>query len=262
MIQFIKTELPTLIEMRGIVQQYKGKKVLDGLDFLIEDKPEVGELRVIMGASGCGKSTLLRYITGLQTPTSGTIEIRGKPRTNEAVSMVFQDYSSFPWRTVLGNVEFPLEVQGMKKSSRREVAMDMIEKVGLLGHENKYAQAPTLSGGQLQRVAIARSMVANPSILLMDEPFAALDPHTRQSMQDMLLKLLKEYKSTIIFVTHDASEAVYLGDIVYVLDSRIGKISHKVDINLGESRDISTKDLPEFFALTKDVNKAILETCK
>jgi len=209
-----------IIELRGISQSYDGGQnwIMQDLDFLVEDKPDQGQFVVILGMSGSGKSTLLRYIAGLQKPTKGNVLINGKTvDESQRVSMVFQQYSSLPWKTVLQNVSLALEFQGMGKKEREAKAMELIKLVGLEGHEHKFAQYPTLSGGQLQRVAIARSLLANPKILLMDEPFGALDVKTRLNMQDLLTKIWRKFQSTIIFVTHDISEAVYLAEDIYIL---------------------------------------------
>ena len=172
---------------------------------------------MILGTSGCGKSTVLRYIAGLQKPTAGSVLINDKEVSEDnRVAMVFQQYSSLPWLTVLDNVSLALEFKGISDKEKKAKALEMIELVGLAGHENKYAQYPTLSGGQLQRVAIARSLIANPEILLMDEPFGALDINTRLQMQDLLTGLWHKFHPTIIFVTHDISEAVYLGDDIFL----------------------------------------------
>ena len=190
------TDLPNLIELKNIGQSYDGGNsyIIQNFNLLIEDKPAQGQFVVILGMSGSGKSTILRYIAGLQKPTSGDVFIHGKLRTDEdRVGMVFQQYSSFPWLTVLENVAIGLEFKGMPEKERNEKAMEMIELVGLSGHQNKYAEYPTLSGGQLQRVAIARSLLANSEILLMDEPFGALDIKTRIQMQDLLLSLWNKF---------------------------------------------------------------------
>ncbi|MCB0641163.1 MAG: ATP-binding cassette domain-containing protein, partial [Phaeodactylibacter sp.] len=168
-----KPEQKNIIELKHIHQSYDGGKsfIIEDLEFLVEDKPAQGQFVVILGMSGSGKSTLLRYIAGLQEPTSGEVLVNGKPVGNDnRVSMVFQQYSSLPWMTVLDNVSLALRYKGMPKKEREVKAMEMIELVGLAGHEKKFAQYPSLSGGQLQRVAIARSLLANPEIILMDEP--------------------------------------------------------------------------------------------
>jgi NitT/TauT family transport system ATP-binding protein len=242
-ISFDNSVLPDIIELKNINKTYDGGKnfVIKDLNFLVEDKPNQGQFVVILGLSGCGKTTLLRFISGLQNPTSGEILIKGKPKNeNTCIGMVFQQYSSFPWLSVLDNVALGLKYKGVPKKQRHEKAMEMIKIVGLDGHEKKYAKYPTLSGGQLQRVAIARSLVADPEILLMDEPFCSLDLNTRLQMQDLLCEIWTKLQSTIIFVTHDLPEAVYLGDDIYIMRACPGMIVEKiaVDLPLKRSRDI------------------------
>lgn len=241
-----------IIELRGISQSYDGGKnwIIQDLDFLIEDKPDQGQFVVLLGMSGSGKSTLLRYIAGLQKPTKGEVKINGKPSQEaERVSMVFQQYSSLPWKTVLENVALGLKFQGVSKAERTERALELIKLVGLEGHENKFAQYPTLSGGQLQRVAIARSLLANPKILLMDEPFGALDVKTRLQMQDLLTDIWRKFQSTIVFVTHDISEAVYLAEDIYILKSQPSRIAAHIPIELPIQRDRAMKRQQDYLSL-------------
>ncbi len=247
-VKFQNTERPDLIELRKVSQIYDGNKVvIQNCDLLIEDQPGKGEFVVILGASGCGKSTLLRYIAGLQTPTSGQVLLNGLLRSSkDSVGMVFQRYSSFPWMTVLQNVELGLRYAHVPAKERKERAMAMIEKVGLKGHENKFAQYPTLSGGQLQRVAIARSLVSNPKMLLLDEPFGALDIHTRLQMQEMLLQIWKEFEGTMILVTHDISEAVFLADDIYLMRKNPGNIAKHFEVPFGDLRTRGIKRSSEF----------------
>jgi len=236
--------LGNIIELKGISQSYDGGEnwIIKNLDFLVEDKPDKGQFVVLLGMSGSGKSTLLRYIAGLQKPTKGSVLVNGNPvGEGERVSMVFQQYSSLPWKTVLENVALALEFQGVSRKEREAKAMEILKLVGLEGHEHKYAQYPTLSGGQLQRVAIARSLLANPKILLMDEPFGALDIKTRLTMQDMLTNIWRKFQSTIIFVTHDISEAVYLADDIYILKSQPSKIVEHIHVDLPLVRSRQTK---------------------
>ncbi len=250
-----------IIELRGISQSYDGGAnwIIQDLDLLIEDKPDQGQFVVVLGMSGSGKSTLLRYIAGLQQPTTGTVHINGKPTSeSERVSMVFQQYSSLPWKTVLENVALGLEFQGMSRKDRLDKAMELIELVGLAGHEHKYAQYPSLSGGQLQRVAIARSLLANPKILLMDEPFGALDIKTRLRMQDLLTDIWHKFQSTIVFVTHDISEAVYLGDDIYILKSQPSKIAEHIKVELPIVRNRQTKRDPQYVSLVHKVEDAMV----
>lgn len=256
-----KADQKNIIELRGIGQSYDGGEnwIMKGLDFLVEDKPKQGQFVVILGMSGSGKSTLLRYIAGLQEPTEGQVLIKGKPiSSDDRVSMVFQQYSSLPWMTVIDNVSLALRYKGISRKDRNEKAREMLELVGLKGHENKYAQYPTLSGGQLQRVAIARSLIANPEIILMDEPFGALDIRTRMQMQDMLLDIWNKIHPTIIFVTHDISEAVFLGDDVYILKAQPSKIVEHIHIDLPLIRDRSIKRDPHYTELVHEVEDRMI----
>lgn len=262
---FKDTELHNIIELRNISQSYDGGKnyIIQDLNFLIEDKPAQGQFVVILGMSGSGKSTLLRYIAGLQKPTSGEVIINGKPvGADQRVSMVFQQYSSLPWMTVLDNVSLALRFKGMDKKERDAKAMEMIEMVGLAGHEHKFAQYPTLSGGQLQRVAIARSLLANPDILVMDEPFGALDINTRLQMQDMLADIWLKFHPTIVFVTHDISEAVYLGDDIYILKAQPAKIVEHIHVDLPFERNRALKRDPHFVELVHEVEDRMVKVAQ
>jgi NitT/TauT family transport system ATP-binding protein len=230
----------------------------------IKDIKNQGQFITIMGKSGCGKSTLLRYISGLQVPTSGEVHIYGRKRTDkDRIPMVFQQYTSFEWKTVLQNVALPLILKGVPKNEANDKAMDMIKIVGLAGHENKWAKYPILSGGQLQRVAIARNLVVNPQILLMDEPFGALDTVTRKQIQVFLRSIFENAKidPTVIFVTHSESEAVFLSTDIYILDSGPANIRHHFNIDLPQNRNDLIRYSTEF---TDYVNKlgALLEDLK
>lgn len=233
--------------------------VIGGLNLAIKNKGE-GEFVVIMGASGCGKSTILRFLADLDSPTSGDVLVNGRHvQNNIRAGMVFQSYSSFPWLTVLDNVALGLKFQGVSKKEREEKAMEMIERVGLLGHEKKYASQKSLSGGQLQRVAIARSLVANPQVLLMDEPFGALDPKTRSQMQDLLCSLFEEYKFTIVLVTHDPREAVYLADDIYIMSKPPSVVAHHIKVDLGFHRERSIKRSSAFADLVNTVDDIMMK---
>lgn len=254
--------LPNIIELRDIGQSYDGGQhwVIQGLDFIVEDKPEQGQFAVVLGMSGSGKSTLLRYMAGLQTPTTGTVLIHGKPvNESKRVSMVFQEYSSLPWMTVLDNVALALRYQGVGREERNSRAMEIIGIVGLEGHEKKYAQYPTLSGGQLQRVAIARSLIANPEIIMMDEPFGALDIKTRMQMQDLLMELWAQFHFTVVFVTHDITEAVFLGDDIYIMKSQPSKFVQHIHVDLPLDRNLGTKRDPHFVELVHHVEDAMIK---
>ena len=221
----------------------------------IKDIKDYGQFITIMGKSGCGKSTLLRYISGLQEPTSGEVYIYGKKRTDkDRIPMVFQQYTSFEWKTVLQNVALPLILKGVSKNEANEKAMEMIKIVGLAGHEYKWAKYPILSGGQLQRVAIARNLVVNPQILLMDEPFGALDTVTRKQIQVFLRSIFENARidPTVIFVTHSESEAVFLSSDIFILDSGPATIRHHIKIDLPHKRDDSVRYSTDF---TEYVNK-------
>ncbi|MFL5740894.1 MAG: ABC transporter ATP-binding protein [Flavisolibacter sp.] len=259
------SSVPPVLELRNIHQTYLDEKtqsefvVFDDFSLAIEDYDKLGQFVVIMGKSGCGKSTLLRYWTGLQKPTSGEVLIGGKPITEkQSLPMVFQQYSSLEWYSVLDNVALPLTLKGVSTNEAHEKAMAMIKVVGLEGHENKYAKSPQLSGGQLQRVAIARSLVANPSMILLDEPFGALDGFTRARMQFFLLELFQksevaDLNPTIILVTHDPREAVLLGNDIYIMEANPGRIIKHLKPELPDQRDRSIRKDSRFVEIVSYV---------
>ncbi|MFB8274136.1 ABC transporter ATP-binding protein [Nocardia colli] len=191
-----------------------------------------GEFLVLVGPSGSGKSTLLDLLGGLSKPTSGEILLDGKPITGPGLDrgIVFQQYALLPWRTARGNIEFGLEAKGLRRKERRAIAEHYLELVGLTGFGDRYPHE--LSGGMKQRVAIARSLAFDPEVLLMDEPFAALDAQTRESLQDELLRIWRATGKTVLFITHGIDEAVYLGQRVAVLTSRPGRIKAVVDVEI------------------------------
>lgn len=197
---------------------------------------KAGEFVSIVGPSGCGKSTLLEMVGGLSVPSSGTIRLHGKELKgpHPAVGMVFQEDSTFPWRTVLENIEFGLESRGADRRERRERAQAMVKLVGLVGYE--YLYPAELSGGMRQRVAIARTLVMSPELILMDEPFGALDEQTRLILGEELLRIWSEAKATVLFVTHSLDEAAMLSDRVVVMSARPGRIKAVVEVDLPRPR--------------------------
>ena len=211
-----------------------------------------GEFLVLVGPSGCGKSTLLDLLGGLTTPTSGEILLDGTPITGPGLDrgIVFQQYALLPWRTARKNIEFGLEAKGLRSAERRERAEHYLELVGLGGFGDRYPHE--LSGGMKQRVAIARSLAFDPEVLLMDEPFAALDAQTRESLQDELLRIWETTGKTILFITHGIDEAIYLGQRVAVLTSRPGRIKNIVDIDIDRNVEDVRSD-EEFRALRHHV---------
>ncbi|MGM9927429.1 MAG: ABC transporter ATP-binding protein [Bacillus sp. (in: firmicutes)] len=210
---------------KGTLKEFTAVK---DLHFSIKD----GEFLTLVGPSGCGKSTLLDLLTGLSKPTSGQILIDGKEITGPGLDrgIVFQQYALLPWKTAKGNIEFGLEAKGIPKKERKEQAEYFLSLVGLSSFADRFPHE--LSGGMKQRVAIARSLAFDPEVLLMDEPFAALDAQTRETLQSELLSIWEKTKKTIIFITHGIDEAVYLGQRVAVMSTRPGTVKHIIDIPL------------------------------
>lgn len=208
-----------------------------------------GELLCILGASGCGKSTLLSLFAGFVMPTSGRVLLRGKPITGiePRCGMVFQSYALFPWKTVRQNIEFPLRMRGIARRERRELAEHFIDLVQLTGFADHYPAE--LSGGMQQRVTIARSLAADPEVLLMDEPFAALDAMTRQVMQTELLRVQEASGKTIVFITHNLDEALILGHRIVVMSARPGRIKTIFDNDLTRPRDVAVQTSAPYAAL-------------
>lgn len=227
-------------------------EVVRGLSFTVEDAvrlgtgQDVGEFFVLLGPSGCGKSTVLRMVAGLIPPDRGTITLDGAPiaGTGRERGMVFQAYTSFDWMTVLQNVAYGLKIQGVGKGEREQVARKMIQEVGLGGFEETYPAR--LSGGQKQRVAIARTLAASPKMILMDEPFGALDAMTRENLQAEIMRIWEETHKTILFVTHSIDEAVLLSDRVIVMSARPGRIVEEVAIDLPRPRTAESRSGADF----------------
>jgi NitT/TauT family transport system ATP-binding protein len=216
----------------------------------------------LIGPSGCGKSTLMRLIGDLTQPSSGAIAVKGKTpdraRRDRDYGIVFQAPVLYDWRTVRRNVELPLEVMGLPREERERKARELLSLVGLTEFERAYPWQ--LSGGMQQRVAIARALVFAPSILLMDEPFGALDEITRERMQQELLQIWARTSATVIFVTHSIPEAVFLSDRVVVMSPRPGRIEAIVEIDLPRPRDVKTREDPRFFALATEVRERLRES--
>jgi NitT/TauT family transport system ATP-binding protein len=246
-IEFVGVSKTFGIKTGGTAERFLA---LDDVTFSVE----AGEFLALVGPSGCGKSTLIDLLGGLSKPSSGQILLDGKAIRGPGLDrgIVFQQYALFPWRTALENIEFGLEAKGLPKKERREVALSHLELVGLSGFESRLPHE--LSGGMKQRVAIARSLAYDPEVLLMDEPFAALDAQTREGLQDELLRIWEKSRTTILFITHGIDEAVYLGQRVAVMTSRPGRIKRIVDIPRDfRQRQEDVRSTAEFGALRHQI---------
>ena len=229
-----------VVEFRDVTKTYSVGQpneftAIKDVTFAVEDLHGKGELICVLGPSGCGKSTILRLIAGLEPqhpPTTGQVLVQNRPVDSPGADrgMVFQDYTSFDHRTVLDNVTFGLECQGVPRNVRYAAGRNWIEKVGLNVDTDQDKYPHELSGGMRQRVAIARTLILRPRIILMDEPFGALDPQTRMHMQDLLVSLWRDAQATVFFVTHSIEEAVYLGDRVYILSSSPGTLVQELEV--------------------------------
>lgn len=222
-------------------------------DAFSQEGRDIGEFRVLLGPSGCGKSTLLRMIAGLDRPDSGHVMVNGKPvdAPGRDRGMVFQKYTSFPWLTVEDNIAYGPTINGVPAAEREPVVQHLVEAVGLAGFEKSYPD--TLSGGMQQRLAIARTLANRPQVILMDEPFGALDAQTRSDMQQLLLKVWDETASTILFVTHDVDEAIYLADRIFILCARPGTIVEDIPVPFGRPRDPAVRQTAEFHEMQQHV---------
>ncbi|HVR31517.1 MAG TPA: ABC transporter ATP-binding protein [Acidimicrobiia bacterium] len=228
---------------------------LEEIDLVVEP----GEFISLIGPSGCGKSTMLRLIGDLLTPTSGQIVVNGKPpaqaRLDRDYGMVFQSATLLDWRTVLDNVALPLEIMDVPRTEREETAGEMLALVQLGGFADHHPYE--LSGGMQQRVAIARALSFRPSLLLMDEPFGALDEMTRERMQMELLQIWRETATTVVFVTHSIPEAVFLSTRVVVMSPRPGRVSDVIDISLPQPRVFETREEPDFYGFLTSLREAL-----
>jgi NitT/TauT family transport system ATP-binding protein len=248
------------VEVVGLTKRFdggRGKSVLalDGASLKLTDNEFVS----LVGTSGCGKSTLLSIVAGLQHETSGQVLVDGRPVDGPGRDrgVVFQTYTLFPWLTAQENVEFALRGEELTRAQRRERAREQLSLVGL--EDFLSAHPNELSGGMKQRVAIARALSYRPSILLMDEPFGALDALTRQLMQELLTRVWEQHRMTVLFVTHDVEEAVYVSDRVLVMTNRPGRVKHEVRVDLPRPRSYDMVASPEFGSLYGEVLESIRE---
>ena len=241
------------LQVAGLVKDFRvrrsTRRALDGVDLAVMP----GEFVAIVGASGCGKSTLLRIVAGLEEPTGGAVTIDGDPILGPGPDrgMVFQSYTLFPWRSVADNVAFGLECTSMGRRERRARVDELLGVVGLSQFAGSLPNE--LSGGMRQRVAIARALAPTPDILLLDEPFGALDAQTRRAMQEFLYTVWRRTGATILFVTHDIDEALYLAQRVYVFSSHPGRVQATIDVPFGSSRGATVKRDPRFLDLRDEI---------
>ena len=255
------------IEARGVGKQYLLGRAgtplaaLQGVDLDVQE----GEFLCIVGPSGCGKSSFLQLVAGLEPVSEGSLRIDGRAVQGPGADrgMVFQSYALFPWRTVLGNIEFGLELKAYSARERREIALNCAHKVSLRGFEDVYPSQ--LSGGMKQRVGIARALANDPEVLLMDEPFAAVDAQTREMLQEELLSIWRDAHRTVLFVTHSVQEAVFLGSRIVVMTARPGRVKTVIDVDLPYPRDITSAKFgnlmkPVYAVLKDEVLKAAKET--
>jgi|RhiMethySRZTD1v2_1073278.scaffolds.fasta_scaffold85333_3 ABC-type nitrate/sulfonate/bicarbonate transport system ATPase subunit len=248
-----------MIEIRGVHKQFaKGERrvvALQDIDLTVAER----EFVAILGPSGCGKSTLLNMVAGFDQPTRGSVKVAGEEIAAPAPSrgVVFQEPALFPWLSVMDNVVFGPKTLGQPAASYRARAAQIIEQIGLSGFEASYPAE--LSGGMRQRVGIARVLILEPKVLLMDEPFGSLDAQTRTLMQELLLALWERHQQTVLFVTHDIEEAILLADRVCVMTARPGRIKKSIEVRMPRPRSIESTTSPEFNALRREVLDLIRE---
>ena len=245
----------TLLHLRGVQRRFDTSLALLATDLDVAEN----EFVTILGPSGCGKSTLLRIVAGLERASAGEVLLEGRPITGAGAErgMVFQSYTLFPWLNVLDNVCFGLRERGVERAQQLAVARGFIAKVGLNGFEAHYPKQ--LSGGMQQRTALARALANAPRMLLMDEPFGALDHQTREMMQELLLGIWEAERTTVLFVTHDIDEAVFMGTRVVVMSARPGRIKLERSVALAHPRHYSVKTTPDFVALKAELTEAVRE---
>ena len=249
----IATTPADILDVRGVSRRFDATQALQATDLRVAENDFV----TILGPSGCGKSTLLRIVAGLDRQTAGDVELDGTPIAGPGADrgMVFQSYTLFPWLTVLDNVCFGLRERGLGRAAQVEQAQAFIGKVGLTGFGRHYPKQ--LSGGMQQRTAIARALANGPRMLLMDEPFGALDHQTRELMQELLLGIWEAERKTVLFVTHDIDEAVFMGSRIVVMSARPGRIKLDRAVPLAHPRHYSVKTTPEFSALKAELTEAV-----
>ncbi|MBS0500795.1 MAG: ABC transporter ATP-binding protein [Burkholderiaceae bacterium] len=242
-----------MISIQGVSKHYGSFQALEQVDLDVAQ----GEFVVLLGASGCGKSTLLNLITGFDHPTSGRIVVNGRPvnKVDPNCGMVFQQYALFPWLTVLENVGFGLKMKGVPKARRNEVAQRFVEMVGLKGFEDRFPSA--LSGGMRQRVSIARVLANDPDVILLDEPFAALDAMTRQVLQDELLRIYEKSRKTIVFITHSIDEALLLSTRMLIMSARPGRVVTDIRNDLPMPRNAEVQLSPRYNELKSQIWKTV-----
>lgn len=261
--QYDECEKINVLDLKDIVLKFGNFTLFNGLNFTIPDFKNKGQFITIMGKSGCGKTQLSRIISGLTKPTSGECFLYGKPYTDKTfVPTVFQQYSSFDWMTVLENVALPMKMKGVDEKTRNEYAMQVIEMVGLKGHESKWAKMPPLSGGQLQRVALARALMTNSPIIILDEYSSGLDIASKAAIQDILLKIFydRQVDRTFLMISHDISEALYLSQRIYLMDDKTHSFSKVIDIDYGvETRDRSLINTPKYNEYYEEIERFFKE---
>jgi NitT/TauT family transport system ATP-binding protein len=246
------------LEVRGVAKTFPGNPPIDALGS-IDVSLAPNEFVTLVGTSGCGKSTLLMIVAGLVEPTAGDVFVDGAPITGPGRDrgVVFQAYTLFPWLTARQNVEFALGPEGLSAEQRRSIALEHLDLVGLSRFADAYPRQ--LSGGMKQRVAIARALCYRPRILLMDEPFGALDAQTRLLMQELLTRVWESHRLTVLFVTHDVEEAVYISDRVLIMSNRPGRLKGEMRIELPRPRTLAMQETPDFLALRHAVLRSIRE---
>lgn len=246
-----------VVELKKVFEDKKRGDIvaLEGLNFSVEE----GEFFCILGPSGCGKSTLLQLIVGLESPTAGEILIDGAPVAGPRrdCGIVFQEYALFPWKTVRENIEFGPKMRRVAKEERREIAQRYIELTGLQGFEAHYPHE--ISGGMKQRVAIARALANEPEVFLMDEPFAAVDAQLREILQQEILRIWAQTKKTIVFVTHQIEESIFLADRVLVMTARPGKVKEIIEVDLPRPRQQDIRVGPHFQQIARDIRQKVWE---